>query len=103
MSQNKNSKKQHFRYLRSCRFWLAGPVTLIVSIFIMAAMSLWLPQGKAGIDHLVVPLILFPLIWAAVFFYVILEKRMKRAGIVMALLFLLNALAVVGSIKGWFS
>ncbi|PCJ33168.1 MAG: hypothetical protein COA90_00610 [Gammaproteobacteria bacterium] len=101
MSQIKQPQSNKFRYLRSSRFWLAGPATLIVSIFIMAAMSLWLPEGKASIDHLVFPLVLFPLIWVIVFFYVVLENNIKRARWVMLALLLLNALPVIASILGW--
>lgn len=82
------------------RFWLAGPFAIIISIFVMAAMSLWFPIGIAGINHLVLPLILFPLIWAGVFFYALLEKNIKRATLVMTFLFLLNALPVITSILG---
>jgi len=67
----------------------------------MAAMSLWLPSGKAEVDHLVLPLVMFPLIWSAVFFYVILEKNIKRAWIVLLLVLIANALPVVASILGW--
>jgi membrane-anchored glycerophosphoryl diester phosphodiesterase (GDPDase) len=89
------------RYLSSLRFWLAGPVTVVVSVLIMAAMSLWLPEGNAHIDHLIVPVILFPLIWSAVFFYVILANNMKKVSLIMALLFLSNGLVVTASILGW--
>lgn len=92
-----------WRYLTSARVWLAGPATLIVSVLIMAAMSLWLPEGNANIDHLVVPVILFPLIWSAVFFYVLLENNIKIVSSVMAILFLVNGSAVVASILGWLS
>lgn len=96
---NKNTTR--WRYLSSLRFWLAGPVTVVVSVLIMAAMSLWLPEGNANIDHLIVPVILFPLIWSTVFFYVILENNMKKVSLIMALLFLGNGLAVTASILGW--
>ncbi len=95
--------RKHFRYIQSARFWLAGPVTLVVSVLIMAAMSLWLPEGRANIDHLVVPLILFPFIWAAVFFYVVLEVKLKRLYSVMFLLLLVNGGLVAASIMGWLS
>lgn len=96
-------KLNRLRYLRSPRVWLAGPVTLIVAVLIMAAMSLWLPKGHAGIDHLVVPLVLFPFILAAVFFYVVLEVKPKRLYWVMLLLFLVNGGLVAASIKGLLS
>jgi FlaA1/EpsC-like NDP-sugar epimerase len=96
---NKNTTR--WRYLSSLRFWLAGPVAVVVSVLIMAAMSLWLPEGNANIDHLIVPVILFPLIWGTVFLYVILENNMKKVSLIMALLFLGNGLAVIASILGW--
>ncbi|HDY85443.1 hypothetical protein LCGC14_0560480 [marine sediment metagenome] len=85
------------------RFWLAGPVTLAVSIFIMAAMSLWFPPGIAGVNNLVFPLILFPLIWAISFFYSVLEVNIKRAWIVLMLVLSVNAIPVIASMKGWLS
>lgn len=101
MSQVKQFSFHKFRYLWSSRFWLAGPATLIVSIIIMAAMSLWLPEGQGKINHVVFPVVLFPLIWAAVFFYVVLGKNIKRVGTVMLALFVLNGLPVLASIMGW--
>ena len=92
-----------FRYLWSGRFWLAGLATLVVSILIMAAMSLWLPEGDAKINNLIVPLVLFPLIWACVFFYVLLERKPKRLYLTMLLLFLVNGGLVGASIMGWLS
>lgn len=94
---------KYFRYMWSSRFWLAGPAALIVSVLIMAAMSLWLPKGNAGINHIMVPLILFPFIWACVFFYVVLEVQYKRLYWTMLLLFLVNGGLVLSSIMGWLS
>lgn len=94
---------RRLRYLWSARFWLAGPVTLIVSVLIMAAMSLWYPPGSANINHLVIPVILFPFIWGGVFFYVVLEANKKRLYWIMLLLFLINGGFVLASIKGWLS
>lgn len=90
-----------FRYLCSGRFWLAGPITLINAVLIMAAMSLWLPVGNAGIDNLIIPLVLFPLIWSAVFFYVLLENDLKRLYTVMFLLLGVNGGLVCAAIMGW--
>ena len=46
------------------RWVLAGPVALAVAYVVMAAMPLWFLQGRAGIDHLILPLTLFPAISA---------------------------------------
>lgn len=91
------------RYFGSSRFWLAGPITILIAVLIMAAMSLWLPKGQAGINHLVVPLILFPLIWAIVFFYAVLDTKLSRLYWVMSLLLLINGSLVLSSIMGWLS
>ena len=78
------------------RWLLAGPVALAVAFVVMAAMPLWFPQGAAGIDHLVLPLILFPAIWAAAFFYACLAENLVRAGVI-----LIGALLVNGAAAGW--
>ncbi|MEO1188749.1 MAG: hypothetical protein AAFW60_06730 [Pseudomonadota bacterium] len=77
------------------RWLLPGPGAVILSVATMAAMPLFLPQGNAGIDHLVFPLILLPAIWAVIFFYVVLEENMVRATAILAVLFVFNA-AVIG-------
>lgn len=64
------------------RIGFAGPGAVIVALVIMAGMSLWLPGGAAGIDNLVWPLILFPLIWAALFFHACLDARLGRVALV---------------------
>ncbi|WP_313805248.1 hypothetical protein [Sphingobium sp.] len=61
---------------------------------IMAGMPLWLPGGAAGVDNLVLPLVLMPLIWAALFFHACLDHRLSRVAAVAAALFLLHAALV---------
>lgn len=91
------------RFLRMPRFWLAGPVTLLLSIFAMAAMSLWVPPGKANVNHIAYPIILFPLIWAVAFFYAVLEANIKRATMVLLLLLFVNGGLVIASVMGYLS
>ena len=78
------------------RWVLAGPVALALAYLVMAAMPLWFPEGAAGIDHLVLPLILFPAIWAAAFFYACLTENPGRASVVLMGLLLVN-----GAAAGW--
>ena len=78
------------------RWVLAGPVALLVAFVVMAAMPLWFPEGAAGIDHLVLPLILFPAIWAAAFFYACLAENLRRASVILIGVLLANAAAA-----GW--
>jgi hypothetical protein len=72
------------------RIVLAGPVAVLVALVVLAGMPLWLPGGAAGIDNLVVPLVLAPLIWAGLFFHACLDTSLRRVALVAAALFLLH-------------
>lgn len=72
------------------RVLLAGPVAIIVSLTLLAGMPLWLPGGAAGIDNLVFPLVLAPLIWAILFFHACLDRSLARVALVAAALFLIH-------------
>lgn len=53
----------------------------------MAGGAVWIPRGAADIDNLVLPIVLFPAIWAALFFYSVLDRKLARAwGVILALL-----------------
>ncbi|MEM8654311.1 MAG: hypothetical protein AAGF36_06160 [Pseudomonadota bacterium] len=81
---------------------LAGPGVLLAASSIMAAMPLWWPRGAGGIDHLIVPLLVFPAIWAVLFFYVVLTRNVVRAAAVLAGLTALNGgLAMMGAWGIW--
>jgi len=64
------------------RIAFAGPGAVIVAVVVMAGMSLWLPRGAAGIDNLVLPLVLVPLIWAGLFFHACLDAKLWRVAVV---------------------
>ncbi len=76
------------------RFALAGPMTFICAALLMAGGALWLPKGNAQIDNLVLPIVLFPAIWAGVFFYAMLDRRMGRAWLVLGGLSALHAVLI---------
>lgn len=73
------------------RILLAGPGAVLVALVVMAGMPLWLPGGAAGVDNLVLPLVLVPLIWAALFFHACLDRRLSRVAAIAATLFLFHA------------
>jgi hypothetical protein len=75
------------------RIGLAGPGSAIVALVVMGGMALWLPGGAAGIDNLVMPLILVPIVWVALFFHACLDRRLVRVAIVAG-----GLLAVHGSL-----
>ena len=70
---------------------LAGPLALIAAFLMMAGSSLWLPEGEAQVNNLVLPVVLFPLLWTATFLYACLDKRLARAYAVMGTLTVANA------------
>ena len=73
------------------RIGFAGPGAIIISLVVMAGMALWLPRGVAGIDNLVLPLVLVPLIWAMLFFHACLDSRLSRIALVAIGLFVVHA------------
>ena len=79
---------------RTWRNWarglLAGPGAIALTIVVMAGMTQWLPSGSAGIDNLVIPIVLAPLIWAALFFHACLDRRLARIALIAAALFAIH-------------
>lgn len=79
---------------------LAGPVCFAASAAAMAGGVLWIPKGDAQIDNLILPMVLFPAIWAIVFFYACLDRNLLRAwGVTLALL-LANAAMIAAHLHG---
>ncbi|MCP1469430.1 hypothetical protein J3E64_001105 [Sphingobium sp. OAS761] len=76
---------------RWVRIAFAGPGAVLIALVVMAGMTLWLPAGKAGIDNLVLPLVLAPLIWAGLFFHACLDRRLGRVAIVAMVLLLVHS------------
>lgn len=78
------------------RVVLAGPLAFLCAFALVCAASVWLPPGPAMIDNIAIPLVLFPAIWAALFFYCYLASNLTRAyGVV------LIALAANGGLIAW--
>ena len=66
------------RWHTVARVTLAGPITILLSAMTFAGMPLWLPRGAAGIDHIILPLILLPAVWAILFFHAVLDRSLAR-------------------------
>ena len=62
---------------------------------VFAGMPLWLPRGAAGIDHIILPLILLPAVWAVLFFYAVLDRSLARVAIVALIIGAANATMLV--------
>ena len=70
------------RFRKWLRIGFAGPGAVVIAMVVMAGMTLWLPGGAAGIDNLVLPLVLAPLIWAGLFFHACLDSKLARIALV---------------------
>lgn len=79
------------RMRNGIRIAFAGPGAALIALVIMAGMTIWLPRGAAGIDNLVLPLVLVPLIWAALFFHACLDPRLGRVALIALGLLALHA------------
>ena len=55
----------------------------------MAASAVWMPPGAAGVDNIVLPLVLFPVFWSVLFFHGCLTHHVNRG------LWVVGGLAVV--------
>ncbi len=73
---------------------LAGPLSFICSWLLMAGAALYLPGGAAGVDNMVFPIVLFPLVWAGLFLYTLLDHRLVRAYAVIAALCVVHAILI---------
>lgn len=64
-------------------FWarliLAGPVAVLSSLAIMAGLATWLPPGAGRVNHLVLPIVLFPAIFTALLVYSYYDRKLLRA------------------------
>ena len=82
--------------VKNGRFWLSGPAAFLLAIFIILGTATWFPKGAAQINNIVLPMIFFPLIWAALFFYAYLARSVTRAGFIFAGLAVLHVALVSG-------
>jgi hypothetical protein len=88
---------------RIARWLLAGPGATVAAIAIMAAMPAWLPSGAAGVDNIVYPLVLVPLIWTAAFLYAVLEPSLPRGVATIGGAVVANALVAILAASGVFA
>lgn len=73
---------------------LAGPLAFTCAALVMCGAALWVPKGPAQIDNIVLPIVLFPAVWAGVFFYSCLDRRLVRAYAMVTLLGVAHGAAI---------
>ncbi|NKF21234.1 hypothetical protein [Solimonas marina] len=86
----------HLRHRRWLRVLLAGPLVLLCAALVMAGGAIWLPKGAAQINNLLLPVLLFPAIWAVLFFYASLALRLRRAYAVIGIICVLQLVLIGG-------
>lgn len=86
---------------RLTRWLLAGPGAVAAALLFAMAMPTWLPKGAAGIDNIVFPLILVPLIWAVVFVYACVEESLLRCTAVICGITAVCGLTAAMAYAGW--
>lgn len=62
------------------RWILAGPVALILAVLSMASLPFVFPKGPSGVDNLVFPVILFPLLWTVLVILPVSADHVGRIG-----------------------
>lgn len=80
----------------TARVVLAGPAAAVVAVLVALAMPIWVPPGVGQVDNMVLPLVLFPLIWAVLFFHACLDANLKRVAVIALALATLH-----GAVLGW--
>lgn len=94
MSSDKTGQAEAGRkksYLRSFFYvLLSGPVALIVSLVVVLAVPLWYPPGPGKVDNLVLPVLLFPLVWVILCVHACMDRRLLRIFFIMLALLVIN-------------
>lgn len=80
------------------RTLVAGPLALLASIAVLAAMPHWMPEGPGRVDNLVFPVMGFPLIWAVIFFYACLVEDALKAARVLAVVIIMQLAIIAASL-----
>lgn len=72
------------------RTLLAGPVVLVVTLCVFLALPLWLPAGPGKVDNLVIPVLIFPIIWVGLFIHACLDRKLLRVALMAVGLLIIN-------------
>lgn len=79
---------------RWARIILAGPLVLLCSILVMGGSHVWVPPGAGGVNHIVMPIVLYPAIWTGLFFYACFDRQLWRSYAVVGGLLALHAVLI---------
>ncbi|MEP5759084.1 MAG: hypothetical protein ABJ327_07205 [Litoreibacter sp.] len=82
------------------RWVLAGPLGFILSILSLTGLPHLLPVGAGGVNHLLLPVILFPVLWTI---YIVWPVMTERLGLCTLCFITLFAVLTVTLIVGIFA
>jgi hypothetical protein len=71
---------------RICHATLGVVGTFLVALLLVLGSSRWLPPGAGAVNHLVVPVVVFPLVWTGLILAVYVARRRGRMWAALALL-----------------
>ncbi len=77
------------------RIILAGPLAFVCSIAVMGGSLVWIPPGDGAVNHIVLPITLYPAVWTALFFYACFDRNLVRGYMVVGGLFVLHAALII--------
>ncbi|MEM7746989.1 MAG: hypothetical protein AAF346_01970 [Pseudomonadota bacterium] len=78
-------------------------MALIASVVILLSMPMWYPEGPAKIDNLVVPLTIFPLVWALMFLHACMDTKLIRVAALSCGMSLVGAGLIAAKFNGLIS
>jgi hypothetical protein len=73
---------------------------LVVALLVVCGASVWLPAGRGGVDHLLLPAVAFPLIWVALALALFAGPHRRRARVVVGGLALLSIVTLALELLG---
>lgn len=79
------------------RWILAGPVAFLLSVLLMASLPFVLPAGRGEIDHLLLPVVLFPLIWSVLVVLPVATDNLTRMSRIYAGVFFFCCVVIAAS------
>ncbi|MEO0325507.1 MAG: hypothetical protein AAF447_21295 [Myxococcota bacterium] len=72
-------------------------VSLVYALLLSVGATLWLPRGAGGVDHILYPVIMVPLVWLAVLLWLLGTRKRGRAFAMASLLSALSLGAVLAN------
>lgn len=80
------------------RWVLSGPFALLLTMLLLMGSAHWVPAGVSGVDNIVLPVVLFPLIWVGVFIYALAEENLLRGSVVMGGLIVAHVVLLLAAV-----